>query len=65
MFVYEKDNALNIKFGPTQIPAETDQADVVIWQETFEEGNPEEYLPGTYTFVKIGENIFSDAVTDK
>lgn len=61
MFVYEKDNALNIKFGSTQIPAETDQADVVIWQETFEEDNPEGYEPGTYTFVKIGENIFSDA----
>lgn len=61
MFVYEKDDALNIVFGATQIPVEKDTADVVIWQETFEEDNPEGYDPGTYTFVKIGESIFSDA----
>lgn len=61
MFVYEKDNALNIKFGPTQIPAETDQADVVIWQEYLEDGNAFDVPEGTYTFVKIGDKIFSDA----
>lgn len=61
MFVYEKDDALNIVFGATQIPVEKDTADVVVWQETFEDDDPT-YEAGTYTFVKIGDNIYSDAV---
>lgn len=50
MFVYEKDNALNIVFGATSIPVET--PDVSVWQET--EGD------NTYTFARIGSEVITD-----
>ena len=52
MFVYEKNNALNIVFGATTIPVET--PDVSIWQE------PGEAEGEFYTFARIGDQVITD-----